>query len=278
MADEDKTNQDELDKEESAQDQSTTDSTTEDQSTEQADTEETETEDGSEGEETESQEDEDTQTQKPSRRETLRIQQLIQRYKQQQNQPLKPKTPQEAQDALDYRQTLDADDEVIERLESDRQTYGDTQRNQGQQEALKQVQTVQWNTMLHLDAPQVEQRYKFLDSRDEQNFHPGVAGAVNDWYLQMSGYEPGDPQKGRPAIANNPNIRYADFVDGLMELAEEIASIKVQDSTKNITKQASQTGLRPDGSQSKRINLNKPPEQMTDEELNAVISQAIPKK
>jgi len=61
----------------------------------------------------------------------------------------------------------------------------------------------------------------------------------------------------------------------MMELADRTAATKTQKSAKNIAKQAAQTGLRPDGSKAKRLDLSKAPEQMSDEELDAFISSKL---
>jgi hypothetical protein len=62
-----------------------------------------------------------------------------------------------------------------------------------------------------------------------------------------------------------------------MELVEEIAGQKNAQSVKNIVKQAAATGLRPDGSSAKRLNLNQSEKTMTLEELYAAIGQKPPK-
>lgn len=204
----------------------------------------------------------------PSRREQLRVQQLLAKYG-----PPKQQAPQQPEaEALDYREAIDADDNVYQTLESDRQAYGQHQRAQGQNEALKQVQTVKWETLLHIDAPQMESKYAVLNPADKENFHPALADALSQRYLNMVGY---DPATG---LVANPGIRWKDFVESEFELAEEIANTKVATTAKNIARQAANTGLRPDGSSAKRLNLNQAPEHMTDEELDAVIAQAIPKK
>jgi hypothetical protein len=63
-----------------------------------------------------------------------------------------------------------------------------------------------------------------------------------------------------------------------MELGEKIGSRRSQATAKNVAKQATQTGLRPDGSQAKKLNLNKAPEDMTLEELYAVTGSVKPPK
>jgi len=200
----------------------------------------------------------------PSRREQLRIQQLLAKYgdpRQKQQQP--PKQPE----ALDYRQTLDADDEVVNTLENDRRTYGESQYNEG----LKRAEFIDWKTSLKIDAPVVEKKYPILDPNSEE-FHPAVADAMNTWYLKMSGFDP-DTQTVRSA-----DMSYADFVEANMELVEEIAGQKNAQTVKNVAKQAASTGLRPDGSSAKRLDLTKPPEEMTTEELYAAIGMKPPKQ
>ena len=207
-------------------------------------------------------EEEPVEEPKPSRREQLRIQQLLERMKQPQS---APPAPQPSPNALDYNTALDADPEVIQQLEEDRQRMSQQFYEQG----LKQTQASEWRTMLHIDSPQVDTAHPQLNQNDKENFHPAIADSVNSWYLQMSGF---DEATGTPA---NPGIRYKDFVDGVFELAEEIASTKAQSAVKNIAKQAAQTGLRPDGSSAKRLDLNKDPEDMSDEELDTYLSRYV---
>ena len=209
------------------------------------------------GEQDEQEDGEEQAPAPPSRRENLRIQQLLTRIKQQPQPTAQPNTPK----GMDYKEKLNADDETIQQLDADRRQYGQSAYEAG----IQQAQTIEWRTLLHIDTPQVESRYSFLNSKDKENFHPALASAINEWYLGMSGF---DLQSG---MVQNPNIRYADFVEGIMEMAEEIAASRVEKTQKNIAKQAANTGLRPDGSQAKRLNLNKAPEDMTDEELDAVL-------
>lgn len=196
-------------------------------------------------------------TAEPSRRENKRIQQLLQKMKQQEQ----SQAPyQEPDQSLDYRQKLDADDEVVKLLEEDRRRHGEQSYSQG----VQQANSILFNTRLEIDAPKVEQKYSQLDQKSP-DFNPSLANAINEWYLTTVGYDP------RTKMVRNADIRYSEFVEGIMELGENIAGEKVQASRKNIVKQAVNTGLRPDGSQAKSLNLNKAPQDMTDEELEAVI-------
>lgn len=196
----------------------------------------------------------------PSRRENLRIQKLISRMKQQ------SQTPQQQKDNLDYRQMLDADDQVYGLLDQDRQQFGQRQYHEG----LRQAESLQFHTRLEIDSPKVSQRYKVFDQTSSE-FNPVAANAINEWYLTTSGYD------SKTNTVSNPNIRYSDFVDGIMELADEIAGQKVQTSKRNIAQQASRTGLRPDGRASRGLDLTKAPGQMSDAELDAVIGKVFKK-
>lgn len=198
---------------------------------------------------------------KPSRRESLRIQQLIDKLREKE----KPAAPEKTDQGLDYRKHLEADDEVIKQLESDRRKYGESQYNQG----LEQAKSIQFHTRLELDAPRVHSKYPQFNPESEE-FNPVAANAINEWYLATVGF---DSDKGTVA---NAKVRYAEFVEGIMELADEMAGQKVATTTKNIAKQVASTGLRPDGSSAKRLNLNQAPETMSDEELDTIIKASIP--
>jgi hypothetical protein len=204
----------------------------------------------------------------PSRREQLRVSELLRKYG-------SPETPRPAApsqtNAPDFSQVVDADPEVYEQLNKSANDYGQNQYQLGTNDALRQMRSVEWRTLLHLDAPQMESKYKVLDKTDKENFHPALSDALSRRYLHMVGY---DPQTGSVA---NPDIRWRDFVESEFELAEEIAATRTVASTQNIAKQAAQTGLRPDGSGARGLDLNKHPEDMTDEELNAAVAASLPR-
>lgn len=205
---------------------------------------------------------EETPNEEPSRREQLRIQQLLKKYGPPQERP----APSQRPDALNYQEALDADPEVIQRLEADRQATGQSQYNEG----LKRAEYLNWNTSLKIDAPQVESKYPVLDPKSPE-FHPAAADAINQWYLNMSGFD------NTTQTVNNPNIGYADFVEGFMELVQETAGQKNAQTVKNVAKQAASTGLRPDGSSAKRLDLSKDPSAMSLDELYASLGQKRPK-
>lgn len=193
---------------------------------------------------------------KPSHREQARIQDLLKKY----GNPDKPKQP-EITGSLDLETELEADDETIKRLKDDREKVSRESFNQG----LEQAKSLQFLTRLEIDAPRVEAKYPQLDKTSDE-FKADAANDVNTLYLALSGYDPKTQQVA------NPNIRYATFVDTIFRLSNDLADQKVEDVTKNIKKQAGKTGLRPDGSRAKKLDLNKDPHDMTDEELDAVIA------
>lgn len=165
---------------------------------------------------------------------------------------------------LDYSSALEAEPEVLAQFEQDRQNYGQANYQAG----LEQAKAIQFTTRLEIDAPKIESKYPVLN-KDSEDFNPAVADALNEMYLSSVGY---DRETG---LVANPNIRYADYIEGIMELVDRTAATKTQKSAKNIARQAAQTGLRPDGSKAKSLNLSKAPEDMSDEELNAFISKNL---
>lgn len=197
----------------------------------------------------------------PSRREQLRVQDLLKKYPNLASQePVK--TP-------NFREKVAADEDTYKVLE-------DTTRDFGQElasEVTARANYTTWHRFLQADDRVISQKYPELDKNSDK-FYPAVADAVNSRYLQFVGYNPGDPARGIPPSVARPDVSYADYVEADMEYARELASMMAEDSRRNIAKQAASTGIRPDASTPKRLNLNKPPEQMTDEELKAIISQA----
>lgn len=212
-----------------------------------------EQEEADEQDEDDDSDEEEEEAPKPSRREQLRIQQLLAKMKGEDDEEATPpkksrKTPDE--------NVFDDDNDDDGRY---RQDIEDVYRFN------------KFETRLEVDAPRVEAKYPQLDKTSD-DFNPALADAINRMFLSSVGYN----EKTRSV--RSADIRYTDFVESIMELGDEIAGQKVEKSTTNLKKQVAKTGLRPGGGSAKRLNLNKAPSEMTDEELEAVISQAIPKK
>lgn len=189
---------------------------------------------------------------KPSRRESLRIQQLLA-----QNAELRKKMPDNLK-RLDYGKELEADDETRVKLETDRREYAEQAYNSG----LERANSIQFHTRLEVDAPRVEGKYPQLN-RESDKFNPAVADAINQMYLSAVGFDT------KADTVQNPNLRYADYVGAFMELVEAAAGEKVSRTQSNIVKQVANTALRPNGGTAKRLNLNQDPQNMSDEELKA---------
>lgn len=197
----------------------------------------------------------------PSRREQLRIQQVLERVKNGNSRPQGQEPPRSQRSgAIDYASELDAEPEVIARLEEDRKVA----ENARYQEGLRQAQAYEWRTLLQVDAPQVERDHPQLDKNNSE-FHPAVANSLSTMYLQMSQF---DDQTG---LASNPGMRWSDFVESIWELADEIGKLQSQKAVTEVARQAANTGLRPNG-ESTKLNLNKEPEQMSDAELDAFLA------
>lgn len=178
----------------------------------------------------------------------------------------KPDQPEHRAEGIDYRKLIEADPAVYEQLGKASQDYGQAQYRAG----LDQANSVRFHTRLEIDAPRIEGKYPQFD-KGSSEFNPGLASAVNEWYLATVGYNP------ESDTVQNANVRYADFVEGIMDLADALAGAKTVRATENIARQAAQTGLRPDGSSAKPMNLNKAPEDMTNEELEAAVSATLPR-
>jgi len=205
----------------------------------------------------------------PSRRETLRIQDLLSKYG---PPPQAKPAPTTRPDALDYSTSFNVDPAVAKQLEEDRRAEGETQFNAGLEQAKLMTQTSEWRTLLQVEAPRTEEKYNWLNPSDKENFVPALADAVNQEYMHLSGYNP------ETGVVLNPGLSYSKFVDARVELSTRLAKAMTAKTAENITKQAANTGLRPDGGTAKKLNLNKAPQDMSLEELYASIGQKPPGK
>ena len=205
------------------------------------------------------------------RMEQLKIVEQINRIKSQSApQPQRP-APAPTTGGMNYNEALNADPEVVQQLEADRNAVAEARYNDGLKANEALIQTSEWRTLLSIDAPTTEDKYKWLNPKDKANFVPALADAMNTEYMHLVGYDE------RTGLVQNPGVRYSDFVEAKVELATRIAESMNAKTTKNIVKQAATTGLRPDGSSAKRMNLNKPAQDMSMEELYASIGQTPPK-
>lgn len=207
----------------------------------------------------------------PSRREQLRVTQLLAKMREDQQtvtpaSPTVPSAPKAPEGSIDYDKDLEgADPETIRRIKEDRERTSQFAYQQG----LEQTKSIRFHTRLEIDAPQIETKYPQLDKTSDK-FKPQLANAINQMYLSAVGYDPKSDK------VQNPDIRYKDYVESIFELGHEIGTEEARAATVEVKKQAAQTGLRPGAQQAKTLNLNKIPSQMSDEELDAIIAQAVP--
>lgn len=235
-----------------------------DQASEETQEEVHEEEQDDQSEDQQAEAEEEPQERQPSRREQLRIKDLLRKYPNL-RENVEPQQRQEA--GVNYRDMIDADDNVYEQLDQASRQYGDQRYQQGQSEAKRDIDRIRFENRLEVDAPRVEQRYPQLDKNSDE-FNPAVADSLNQMYLSTVGYDE------RTGYVQNANLRYSDYIDAMFELVEEAASRQTETARRNVTKQASRTGLRPDGSSpAKALDLSKDPSQMSDAELDAALSK-----
>lgn len=245
-----------------------------------------ETEEKPKDEEEKPKEDEEEETPKPkedeeekpvvSHRQERRISQLIEKLKKSgvETEEPAPKKTEKKPEGIKYDEELDADEETITRLNDDREKYAE----QRYQEGLRQAEAMQvrqdafeFRSMLQTEEPRVLQKYPFMD-KDSAEFDEENTAEMVAEYMDFVGFDEETKTAKRP-------ISYFDYVDTRMEQAQRLAERMVRETHDNVVKQAANTGLRPSGSSpSKQLNLNKAPEDMTDEELDAAIALTIPRK
>lgn len=236
-----------------ALDESTSEEEVIDQSTDESQEETTDTEETSEEQSEEATEEEEDLSNRQQKRidqiKPLKLNSLLERIK----------TPQSKYTPPNLRDRIEADDAIIEDLESiNTQAYS---------EGLRQANSIRVHTQLEIDGPKAASKYPILD-QDSNEFNPAVADTLNNLYLDRVGYDP------KTDTFSDPNVRYLPFMDAIMELVDTVASNKVQESRKNIAQQASNTGIRPNGTAAKAYTGDDP-SKMTNEQLSAMISKSL---
>jgi hypothetical protein len=198
-----------------------------------------------------------------SRRESKRIQAILDKLAQGDTQ-YQPRATQRP----NSRQVIPEGEYDLEQVNEMAHKYGEEAYNRGLSEAQAYNIANTFVTRLEIDTPRVNSKYEFLDA-ESSDFDPGVAGFVNRMYLNAVGY---DPNTG---LVRNMDIRYGEFIDGVMDMIDMVSTGKVADSAKNIAGQAARTGVRPGGSTTKPVYQGGNPKKMTDAQLDAVINQAL---
>lgn len=249
----------------------------EDSEAEEKEEEEQEEEKPDDAEEEDSEdEEEEKEEEKPiSRRKQARLDKLakifetIQSGEDAEEEPQKPKKPE----GIKYDEELEADDETIKRLDDDREKFGQEMYLQGlaQANAIKQQQEAfEFKQMLTREEDRVREKYPFMNPDDEEHFKPEITESLVKDYLHFTQFDP------QTKTAKTP-VNYFDYIEARVQQAEALAEEMVSETKKNVVKQAANTGLRPSGSApSKSFDLTKAPEDMSDEELDAVLDTMYP--
>lgn len=204
----------------------------------------------------------------PTPRENKRIQAVLKKLADAQARPVVPEIPKPGKPNEpiigEGEYDIDQINKMAEEYAQRRYEAGAASSNQ----RLAETQNaIQFQTRLELDAPKVTSKYEFLN-QDSDKFDPGAASFINEMFLKTVGY---NPQNG---TAQNQNIRYDEFVEGIVELRETLAAAKVVDSQANIASQAARTGVRPGGGTAKSYS-GTDPSKMTDEQLEAEITASL---
>lgn len=217
---------------------------------------------------------EENKPEKPvSRRESKRIEQLLDKlnqYEQGQMQPRRQGRPQgQPQKQPNGQQIIPEGEYDLNEINGMAQQYGERLFQMGLSQAQAYNNATTFATRLEIDAPKVMDKYAFLDeSPDNEDFNPGAAGFIGKMYLYAAGY---DPTTG---VAQNPDLRFDEFVDGFMDVVELISTGQLADSTRNVARKAAQTGVRP-GGVTKPAYQGDDPRKMTDEQLDAAIRSGL---
>lgn len=137
-------------------------------------------------------------------------------------------------------------DFAIDQLEQDRQAYGDYQRALGQREAQSSIAPIRqevWAQQLEFDNERVQKSWDILDESNDKTFDQDFASEMTQKYLNFIGYRV-DNRTGAIEM-DRPNIRWIDFVKAEKQNLDRYVARAKETSTKNIVKQASNTGMRP---------------------------------
>ena len=248
----DEPDEEELKKDEE-QDESTEDESKDDDS---------KTDDTSEDQEEEQDEDDSEEEQPPvSRRESKRIAQLLERLKDKESDEPKgePKRTK--------KQIIDEGDYDLEQINKIAEEYADERFNEGLSVSKQQANAILFSTRLELDVPKVTSKYSFLD-KESDDFDAGRADFIDQLFLKTVGYNP------KTQTVQNSNIRYNEFVEGIMDLVEQETSVKSAETATNIAKQQAKTGVRPGGN-TKKSYTGSNPTKMSDSQLDEAISSLL---
>lgn len=205
----------------------------------------------------------------PSRRESKRIQQLIAKMQNQQQDSNNLPFP-DTNDNFSNNQKQRIIDEGEYDLDEINQMAGNY-ANEMYQKGLSQAQQWQnasmFSTRLEIDGPQVMSKYDAFNPKAD-DFNSSIANMVNSMYLKFVGYNP------KTGTVVNPNIRYEEFVDAYMESVDVLSSQNRAKSSQNIAKQVANSGMRPNGVANTEYQGSNP-KKMSDKQLDEIIKDSL---
>jgi hypothetical protein len=143
---------------------------------------------------------------------------------------------------------LDEGEYDLDQIQADRTKYGEAQRQQGIHEAQRAMEPLKqqlWAQQLEFDNERVHKMWDILDPQDQDHFDPDFAEEMTKKYLNFIGYR-SNPETGDISL-DRPNVRWTDFVRAEKQNIDRYVQRAQVTSTKNIVKQAAQTGIRPGG-------------------------------
>jgi hypothetical protein len=137
-----------------------------------------------------------------------------------------------------------------EQLEQDRKSAAANARNEGMaagySQAAQHEQKERWADRLESDSERVTAKYKALQNdTDNKEYDPDLEADLVQNYMKFIGLT----KDAKTGVVNieKPNIRFRDYVEAEMQRLEKYAERQHAQSSRNITSQASKTGMRPNG-------------------------------
>jgi hypothetical protein len=264
--DKDKTEDQTQESEELEASASNAEETQEQESQEESESQEQETEQEEQAEETTEEESEEEEA-KTSPRQNKAIERLTRKFAEANRQNVQPQLTQAE------KQLIEDGDYDTKELNERFSKYGQEQYEAGLAQAAAQQDSILFMTRLEIDGPKVASKYPFLN-KDAKEFDAGIADYINRSYLNAVGF---DAKTGKVV---NPNIRYEEYADALVEVIDTVSASRSADSQRNIARQAAKTGIRPSGV-AKKPYQGDDPRRMSAEQLDQAINEGlgiVPKK
>lgn len=195
-----------------------------------------------------------------SHRENKRISELTRKLQEANQRPNQVNQPQS-------NQIIGEGDYDMDQVNDLAQQYGEQRYAEGIKQASDNTMFM---TRLEIDAPKVESKYEQLNPNSDK-FDPGIADYTTQLFYKTVGMK---AKADGTFTVENTNIRYSEFIDGMMDAVDALASSRQADSKVNLAKQAAQTGVRPNAV-TKNVYQGDDPKKMTIEQLRTKVNQGL---